>query len=66
MAQDLTQYLDPDHDTIAVDFVPEWYVVESTVNNSRNIIAAFTEFADAADIICCITAGEEQRYLIHA
>ena len=37
MAQDLTQYLDPDHDTIAVDFVPEWYVVESTVNNSRNI-----------------------------
>lgn len=66
MAQDLTQYLDPDHGTIPVDFVPEWYVVEYTANNSRNIIAAFTEVADAADIIGCITAGEGQRYLIHA
>ena len=66
MAHDLTYYLDPEHDTIREDFIPEWYVVKVVANNSRNIVAAFTENADEADIVRCVTAGEEQRYLIHA
>ena len=66
MAFDLTQYLDPDHDTICEDFIPEWFVVKEVANNSRNLVAAFTEAADESDIVRCVTSGEEPRYLIHA
>lgn len=66
MGYDLEQHLDPEHDTIKTDFIPEWYVVEVVGNNSRNIIAAFAGDANPADIIQYINSGEEKRYLIRA
>jgi len=66
MVYDLEQHLDPEHDAIKTDFIPEWYVVEVVGNNSRNTIAAFAEDANPADIIRYIKSGEEKRYLIHA